>query len=593
MTVATGLAGLSLDALASVAYGPESIVLVLALAGAAGLGFTLPVTCAVVALLVMLTISYRQVIGAFPDGGGAYAVANRRLGRRWALVAASSLVVDYVLNVAVSIAAGVAALTSAVPALLPYTLWISLGALAVLCSLNLRGLATSAKAMMAPTVLFVLSVAAVILAGLARSAPSVAEQPQQAGAQAHAVGVLLLLKAFSSGCSALTGVEAIANATPAFRRPAIKRAQRTEIALGAALGVMLLGVAALVQKFHIRPVDGITVLSQVTEASLGRGSGYFLVQASTVVLLALAANTSYGGLPNLLKLLANDDYLPHRFSVRNTNGVYSFGVLCLTGAAAAILVLTGAEMNALVPLFAIGVFIGFTIAQTGMARHWLVVRPLGWRRKLAVAVLGATLTALAVVITTAVKFGEGAWLVAVTVPACVWLMGRTRREHQRSDTRRKVGETPEQPRPKGTLVVVPVSEISSLAKEALATALSLGRGDVVAVHVQEENEQPGKFSAAWARWQPEVELVQLDGRSQEIGLALAEHVNTLTARKQVLVLLAEPDRKGAWERVLPTGHVDDMERCLRKETSALICRMRIPVGASAERREPSAAASLV
>jgi amino acid transporter len=375
LSVIGGLAALSLDAMASVSYGPEAIVIVLAVAGGAGLGFALPVTLAIAALLAVLVFSYRQVIAAFPDGGGAYAVAKRHLPRRVSLVAAASLVVDYVLNVAVSVAAGVAALTSAFPALLPYTVELCLVVLAFITAVNLRGIAHSARAFIAPTVVFVGAILTVIAVGLFRDAPApVSEEGPTGAGTVQAVGALLLLKAFANGCAALTGVEAIANAVPSFRQPAVKRAQRAEVALGALLGVMLLGIALLIERFEIRPVEGVTVLAQVTDASLGHGVGFYLVQIATTILLALAANTSFGGLPVLAKLLASDDYLPHVFALRARRQVYRYGVLVLAAVSAVLLVAARGQMNTLVPLFAIGVFVGFTIAQYGMVRHWLADR---------------------------------------------------------------------------------------------------------------------------------------------------------------------------------------------------------------------------
>ncbi|MGH3390625.1 MAG: APC family permease, partial [Actinomadura sp.] len=316
LTVIGGLSALSLDAMASVAYGPEAIVLVLALAGGAGLGLTVPVTVSIAVLLAVLTLSYRQVIAAFPDGGGAYGVARKYLGRRSALVAAASLIVDYVLNVAVSVAAGVAALTSAFPGLLPYTVWLSLGTLALITAVNYRGIAESARVFIVPTVIYVGAILVVIIAGLVRDSAAVAPSAAAQVQTLHTVGVLLLLKAFANGCAALTGVEAIANAVPSFRSPRVRRAQRAEIALGGLLALMLLGIAVLIEKFAIHPVEGVTVLSQVTAAAVGNGAGFYLVQFSTVVLLALAANTSFGGLPVLAQLLAKHNNLPHLFALR-------------------------------------------------------------------------------------------------------------------------------------------------------------------------------------------------------------------------------------------------------------------------------------
>jgi amino acid transporter len=305
LTAVEGLAALSLDALSSVAYGPEAILVVLVAAGTAGLHYSLPITGAIIILLAVLVVSYRQVIAAFPGGGGAYAVAKAHLGTRASLVAAASLIVDYVLNAAVGVSAGIAALTSAFPALYGSRVWLCLGALALITGLNLWGVAESAKVFTVPTVLFIVAIAAVIFGGLVRTHPAV-PLDHHVGPATEAVGLLLILRAFASGCSALTGVEAIANAVPEFRQPRARRAQATEVWLGILLGAMLIGLGVLIRKFDVVPQPGITVLAQLTQASLGHNIAFYGVQLITLVLLALAANTSFGGLPVLAALLAKD-----------------------------------------------------------------------------------------------------------------------------------------------------------------------------------------------------------------------------------------------------------------------------------------------
>lgn len=313
-------------------------------------GYTFAVSAAIVALLTVLVLSYRQLIAAFPDGGGAYAVSKKYLGRHAPLVAAASLVLDYVLNVAVSVAAGTAALTSAVPATRPYTVWIALGVLLLITVVNLRGIVSSARSFIVPTVIFVVAIMSVIVVGLITGGHA-QPAPAPATGALTTVGVLLLLKAFANGCAALTGVEAIANATPQFRENRIRRAQRAEVALGVVLGVMMLGVSALVVTLHIAPRDGETVLSQIAEGVFGRGFLYYVVQTATLVLLALAANTSFGGLPQLMKVVAADDYLPHRLTRRSATGVYREGVLALAITAAVLIIVTDGNVNMLVLLF--------------------------------------------------------------------------------------------------------------------------------------------------------------------------------------------------------------------------------------------------
>ena len=575
LTVVTGLAGLSLDALASVAYGPEAVVLVLAAAGGAGLGMTLPVTATIAVLLAFLVASYRQVIAAFPDGGGAYAVAKTHLGRRAGLTAAASLVLDYVLNVAVSIAAGVAALTSAIPALLPYTLWICLLVLAGVTALNLLGIAYSARTFMIPTAAFVVGILTVIVVGLLRSQPATVAQGEAIATNVTAVGALLLLKAFSSGCAALTGVEAIANAVPSFRRPRIRTAQRTEVALGALLGVMLLGLAVLIEKFQVHPIEGTTVLSQVTEAALGGGIGYFLVQGATVVLLALAANTSFGGLPTLLRLLADDDCLPHRFAARSGREVYRFGVLCLAGSAGALLVGSRGSMNALVPLFAIGVFVGFTLAQAGLVRHWREVRTPGWKWRATLNGCGATLTAVAAVVTTSMKFTEGAWLIALALPALVFTMERVHRTYRCSAALRRLPESDGgEPGRTDPLIVVPVAEVSEVSRETLSMATSLGR-DVVAVHVTESGRSVRAFTKAWEAWHPDVRLVLLEHDHGSVGRPIAQWLHRTDAHRRVIVLVGEIAPVSRWQSVIPGPRAAQLRRALRGRPDTVVCRVQL------------------
>ncbi|MFB8007192.1 APC family permease [Nocardia sp. NPDC056000] len=574
LTVSTGLAGLSLDAMASVSYGPEAIVLVLAAAGSAGLGFTLPVTAAIVVLLAVLIASYRQVIAAFPNGGGAYAVAKERLGHRTSLVAAASLIVDYILNVAVSIAAGVAALTSAFPELLPYTVWICLAVLVGITVLNLYGIRESARAFMAPTIVFVAGIFVVIIGGLLRAEPASVATGAAVATDAHAIGILLLLKAFSSGCAALTGVEAIANAVPSFAQPKVKRAQRAEVVLGALLGLMLLGLATLIQKFSIHPIEGTTILSQLTEAALGHGIGYYVVQFATVILLALAANTSYGGLPTLTKILADDNCLPHRFAVSSPRQVYRFGVLVLGGTSAVLLLASDGNMNALVPLFAIGVFVGFTIAQVGMVRHWLITRAPGWRWRTALNGFGAVLTFVAAIVTTSMKFTEGAWLIVLVLPLLVIAMERIRRTYHRIDGCRGAGAVPQTPRPTETAIVVPVSEVSELSREALSAAMSLGR-DVYAVHVCLPGENITVFTKEWETWHPDVRLVLLEDGDSTVGGPVAHYVRDHFPNRRKVVVIAEVEPPAGWNHVLPSHRSDELERVLRKLPDTVVCHLRV------------------
>ncbi|MFC8083719.1 APC family permease [Streptomyces sp. NPDC057340] len=585
LTAVTGLAALSLDAMASVAYGPEAIVLVLAAAGAHGLGFTLPVTLAIAALLAVLVASYRQVIAAFPDGGGSYAVAKAHLGPRTSLVAAGSLVLDYVLNVAVAVTAGVAALTSAVPALYGDRLWLCLAVLVLITAVNLRGIVESARVFIVPTAVFVVSILALIAVGLFRSAPvSTAASDGHASVladNATTVGALLLLKAFASGCSALTGVEAIANAVPSFRAPRARRAQRAEVALGAVLGVMLIGLSVLISRFHLQPVAGVTVLAQLADASLGHNAAFYVIQFATMILLALSANTSFGGLPVLLKLLARDNFLPHVFTLKADRQVHRHGVLALAAVSAALLLFSGGDTNTLVPLFAIGVFVGFTIAQVGMVRHWRRERNRGWRGKAVLNGLGALLTGVSAVVVTVTKFQEGAWLIVIALPLLVVAFEAVQRAYTRIGESLGIGRVPEPPQRDRSVVVVPVAGLSRLTREALNAAASLGdevRAVTVCYPDPEDRAQTHALERAWADWDPGVGLVLLSSERRSLGHPIAAYVRDMAAAAapgtRITVLIPEVEPGRWWQRPLQNQRGAVVAHAVRRETDAVICRLR-------------------
>jgi len=551
LTAVEGLAALSLDALSSVAYGPEAILVVLVAGGAIALHYSLPITGAIVLLLAALVVSYRQVIEAFPSGGGAYAVSKAHLGTQASLVAAASLIVDYVLNAAVGVSAGIAALTSAYPGLYGARVWLCLAALALITGLNLWGVSESARVFTVPTVLFIVAMAAVIVGGLVRTHPAVPLNHQVPTAT-ETVGILLLLKAFASGCSALTGVEAIANAVPEFRKPRVHRAQHTEVWLGILLGVMLIGLGILIRKFHVVPHNNPTVLAQLTEAALGHNVAYYAVQLITMVLLALAANTSFGGLPVLAALLARDNFLPHMFGLRADRQVHRYGVVVLALAAAALLVASNGNTQALVPLFAVGVFIGFTLSQFGMVKHWRTQRTPGWKMRAAINGFGALLTALTTVIELVSKFTEGAWLIVLVIPGLVLLFDRIHRTYAQIGAMLQIGQTPKPPSKMKSLVVVPVTSISRLTAEGISTALSIG-DEVVAVNVSfidpDDEAAEESFRQHWEQWRPNVPLVTLSTARRSIAKPIVKYLADIEAKDKyhrLVVLIPEvqpPSRK--------------------------------------------------
>jgi amino acid transporter len=585
LTALEGLAALSLDALSSVAYGPEAIVLVLIAAGAGGLSYTLPVTLAIVVLLAVLVISYRQVIEAFPGGGGAYAVARTHLGITPSLVAAASLVVDYILNAAVGVSAGVEALVSAFPGLYPERVVICLIVLALITAANLWGAADSARLFIAPTVIFIVAIFAVIIGGMIRSHPAVVP-PHQVPSATEAIGVLLILRSFASGCSALTGVEAIANAVPSFRRPRVRRAQHTEMWLGILLGAMLIGLALLIRKYHPVPTPSQTVLAELTAAALGHNVVFYGVQLITTVLLALAANTSFGGLPVLASLLATDNFLPHLFFLRADRQVHRYGIGVLAVAAALLLVVSRGDTQALVPLFAIGVFVGFTLSQAGMVKHWHQRHEPGWGRKAAINGAGAVFTAVALAIELFSKFLEGAWLVVIVVPLLVLLFSRISVAYGRIGTALALGETPVPPHREPSLVVVPVARMSRLAEEGISAALSLGdevRAITVCYAGADDEQADATFREQWEAWHPDVPLIPLRTRHRSLGPPVVDYLRGLEAEqagRRLVVLIPEVQPASLLRSVLFNQRGAVLDRAIRHGTSnVVICRLRFRLAA--------------
>jgi amino acid transporter len=518
--VTTGLAALSLDALSSVAYGPESMILVLVTAGTAGLTYLVPLTLVITGMLVLLVISYSQLIAAYPDGGGSYAVSKANLGRTPALLAAASLVVDYTLTVAVSLAAGAASLGSVFPSLSHHLLLVSVIGLVLLTAVNMFGITESARALMLPTVVFIVSILAVLVVGPFHSTPKAVIGTPIPIKATEALGIVLLLKAFAAGCSAVTGVEAIANGCPAFRRPRVRTAQRTELSLGVLLGVMLVGLALLIHSHHIVPRGGVTILAQVTAAAFGKGAAFYISNLAVAAVLGLAANTSFGGLPVLMSLLAKDHRMPHLFYLRAERPVYRHGILALALAALILLVAVDAQTDRLIPMFTIGVFVGFTLSQVGLVRHWRRTRGSHWRVRVALNGVGATMTAIAVVVFLSTKFLAGAWVVAIAIPLLMLLFSQTEHYYGRVARELKLGRTPPHPCKRESVVIVPTSTVNLLTERAVSAALSLGE-TVVALAVAGDEEERAQIKRSWDEWKPGIPLeVLIDSRRSLVRTVL-------------------------------------------------------------------------
>ena len=534
--VVKGLAALSLDALSSVAYGPEAIILVLVMAGPGAAHDVVPITLVITAMLVILVFSYTQVIAAHPEGGGAYAVAKANLGRWPSLLAAASVVVDYVLTVAVSLSAGAASLGSVFPSLSHHLLAISLIGLAILTAVNMFGIQESARLLVLPGALFLLSIFATIVVGGFHSAPVAVIGTKETFPASETLGILLLLKAFAAGCSAVTGVEAISNGVPAFRKPTVRTAQRTEVSLGVLLGAMLIGLSILIRAHNVLPRGGVTMLAQLIAGAFGTGWPFYVSNLAVTAVLAFAANTSFGGLPVLLSLLAKDHRMPHAFYLRAEKPIYRIGIIALALAAALLLVAVNAKTNDLIPLYAIGVFIGFTISQIGLVRHWLTDRPRQWWLRTALNGTGALMTAIAVIVFLGTKFTSGAWVVVIAIPSLMLLFDRTEHYYQAVAKELKLGKTPPHPRKRESVVIVPTSTVNLLTQKAVSAGLSLGN-TVVAVAVAGDDDEAEKIKREWDEWSCGVPIEVLLDPQRSLVRSVLKYVKSIENEDATIVVL--------------------------------------------------------
>ncbi len=501
---AGGVPTFGLDALSSAAYGPEAAITVLLPLGAAGLTFIFPITMAIVILLGIVYFSYRQTIAAYPNGGGSYTVARENLGANAGLLAAAALMTDYVLNVAVGISAGVGALISAVPNLEPYTLTLCLAILILLTLVNLRGIGEAGRLFMLPTCIFILSLGATVAWGLfatisAGGHPQPVIPPAHLAKAAEGVSAWLLLRAFASGCTAMTGVEAVSNGVQAFREPVVPAARRTLTAIIVILMVLLMGIAYLARAYHIGATEPGTshyqsVLSQLIGAVAGRGIFYWVSIVSILLVLCLSANTSFADFPRLCRAVADDGYLPYSFTDRGRRLVYSEGIWVLALLSGFLLAVFDGITDRLIPLFAVGAFLAFTLSQSGMVAHWWKSKGRGALGSMAVNALGAAATALTVMIVAVVKFMAGAWIVVLLVPSLVALMLAIRRHYRRIERETapsdlKLSDLRE------PLVIVPILSWSSIAENALRFAITLSR-EIEVLHIESE-DSPNSLKQIW------------------------------------------------------------------------------------------------
>jgi amino acid transporter len=558
-----GLAVFASDNISSSAYATEEIMRVLVLAGAGALMFTMPITIAIIAVLAIVVTSYQQTISAYPTGGGSYIVASDNLGPLPGLTAGASLLTDYVLTVAVSVAAGVAALTSIFPALFADRVELAVLFVLLICLGNLRGIRESGTIFAAPAYIYLVAIFGLLGYGLFRyvtgTLPSYVPPPAWRQSEGvSALGLLLVLRAFSSGSVALTGVEAVSNGVPAFAPPETKHAQRVLILMGTFFCTIFLGMSFLSGKLGILPdpTEQTTVISQLAAALVGAGSPYhYLVQLSTAVLLVLAANTAFSDFPRLSSILARDGYWPRQFQYRGDRLAFSTGILVLTGLAVILLILFRASVTNLIPLYTIGVFVAFTLSQTGMVRRWYRLRDEvpGWRRRAAVNGVGAVATGIVAIVVGVAKFALGAWVVMVLIPLLMAVMLAIHRHYRGVEAAMALDE-PTSPIPVDAAprVVVPIAKLNRAGYRALRFARSISQ-DVLVVHVSDDPREAEAMRARWDAWNTGLELVIIESPYRSLLPPLLAYIDALRETHRagpIVVVLAEFVPRHFWQYAL-------------------------------------------
>ena len=551
----TGLAVLSSDALSSVAYATEEILRVLVVGGLAALSHGTPIALLIAALLAIVAFSYRQTIHAYPNGGGAYIVSKDNLGTNAALVAAAALLIDYTLTVAVSIAAGVAAVTSAFPSLHVNRVELSLGFLVVLAIGNLRGIRESGRIFSVPTYFFIVMILLLEAVGIWRYVsgtihPIQTVDPLPLGSSA--IGMFALLTAFSNGCTAMTGVEAVSNGVPAFRPPEANNAAQTLIAMAILAIAMFVGITLLANAYHVIPSETETVVSQIARGTFGgRGGLYLSVQAATMLILVLAANTAYSDFPRLSSIVARDGFLPRQFSNQGDRLAFSNGIFALSFFAGLLLVIFGGDTHALIPLYMIGVFISFTLSQFGMVLHWRRLREPGWMASAFINGIGAIATAVVLCIVAITKALEGAWIIILLIPVLVAVFKATRRHYQHVADQLSLTRWKGESRQHST-VLVPIGGVQRAVLQAVAYARSLS-DDVRALFVDTDANATERVRADWERWGGGTKLEVLSSPYRSLMEPLLEYIDQLQAANPndyVTVILPEFVPARWWQHLL-------------------------------------------
>jgi amino acid transporter len=562
---AAGIPIFGLDALSSAAYGPEAALTLLIPLGILGVQYIVPVSVAIIALLIIVHFSYRQTIAAYPSGGGSYTVARFNLGARPSLLAAAALMTDYILTAAVGISAGVGALISAVPSLQPHTLSLCLGILVFVTIVNLRGVREAGLVFMVPTYLFVGALLAVICAGTIRVVmtgghPAAAVPLHHPPPATEAVTYWLLLKVFASGCTALTGVEAVSNGVKAFREPAPKNAQTSLAIIISLLAILLAGISYLVKNYGIVATEPGTpgyesVLSMLTAAVFGRGVFYYVTIASILLVLSLSANTAFADFPRLCRAVAQNNYLPHAFRFRGRRLVYTYGIMTLAVLTILLLIFFDGVTDKLIPLYAVGAFLAFTLSQAGMVMHWYKKRGPHWRKSALVNGLGAFVTGITVCVVMVAKFTEGAWITLLFIPLLVVLFGYVRRHYHSVRLRTVSLEPVTAQHTAPPIAVIAIDRWSCISKQALEFALRL-TPEVIGVHIDPE-ERSGLLKMEWQRYVessfrkaelPAPKLLILPSPYRFIIIPIVKYVLELSrkeSQRRIIVVIPELV-EGAW-----------------------------------------------
>ncbi len=585
-----------LDALSSAAYGPEAALTLLIPLGLAGVHYIVPVVAAIVVLLTILYFSYRQTIDAYPAGGGSYTVATENLGDGAGLLAAAALMIDYVLTAAVGISAGVGALVSAVPGLQVHTLGLCLLILLLLTAVNLRGVRETGVVFMIPTCLFIVCLLTVIgLGGFHTIAtgghPVPVALPPALPPATQMLTLWLLMKVFASGCTAMTGVEAVSNGVMAFREPTTNNAKRALTIIIALLIVLLMGIALMCRAYGIGATNPTgpgyeSVLSQLTAAVAGRGVFYYVTIASILLVLSLSANTAFADFPRLTRAIAGNNFLPHVFTLRGRRLLFSWGIYCLVALTGALLILFGGVTDRLIPLYAIGAFMAFTLSQAGMVVHWRRKRGTGWAKHMVVNGIGAFATGITLLVVLVAKFTAGAWVTALLVPLMILLMSMVKRHYARVSAQTIDNEPVDTSSMSPLMVILPLDRWSQITDKGLRFAMTLSK-EVQVVHVESDDEKDC-IAGVWQRnvveplqaaGLPVPELVILHSPYRTVITPVVDHILRMESEhkdRQIAVVVPELVVRHWWENLLHNQRAQVLKLLLLVKGNQRIVVLNIP-----------------